>query len=120
MEVAWISIAYLCGLVMRQLRLPTLVGYLMAGFALSAYGVQGGDVLAGIAHAGVLLLLFSVGLKLRLKSLVRPEVLGGGLLLRRRRPAATVRSDYTVRRKRLALCHNVSRLYADEGRVGCN
>lgn len=47
-------------------------------------------------------------------------VLGGGLLLRRRRPAPTVRSDYTVRRKRLALCHNVSRLYADEGRVGCN
>lgn len=45
---------------------------------------------------------------------------GGGLLLRRRRPGGDGAQRLTVRRKRLVLCHNVNRLYADEGKVGCN
>ncbi len=42
--------------------------------------VRGGIVLAEIAHIGVLLLLFTVGLKLRLKNIFRPEVWGTGLM----------------------------------------
>src|SRR3569832_839496 len=45
-----------------------------------AAGGHGGEILPQSALAGVLLLLFSGGLKLRLKSLARPEVLAGSLL----------------------------------------
>jgi len=80
MEAVWISFAFVLGFLVKPLGLPPLTGYLAAGFALSALGFAGGDMLAHLAHAGVLLLLFSVGLKLRLRSLMRPEVLGGAFL----------------------------------------
>jgi len=80
MEAVWISFAFVLGFIARHVGLPPLIGYLVAGFALSAYGYHGGENLAHLAHVGVLLLLFTVGLKLRLKSLVRPEVWGGAAL----------------------------------------
>lgn len=80
MDVLWLALAFLLGLLFRRLGLPPLVGYLAAGFVLNALGQHGSELLDQIAHAGVLLLLFSVGLKLRFKSLVRPEVWGGSLL----------------------------------------
>lgn len=80
MEAVWISFAFVLGFAAKQLRLPPLVGFLAAGFILHAWSAQGGEFLSEIAHAGVLLLLFGVGLKLRLKSLLRPEVLVGGVL----------------------------------------
>jgi predicted Kef-type K+ transport protein len=80
MDALWLALAFLLGLVCRQLGLPALIGYLAAGFVLNGFGQQGSELLEQAAHAGVLLLLFSVGLKLRLKSLLRPEVWGGGLL----------------------------------------
>ena len=79
MEIPWIAAAFALGLAVRAIGLPTLVGYLAAGFAMRAAGVEGGEVLEHAAHLGVLLLLFSVGLKLQLASLVRVEVLAGGL-----------------------------------------
>jgi len=72
----WIAIAFLCGLALRLIGLPPLVGYLAAGFLLNALGAQGGEFLSATADLGVTLLLFSIGLKLRPRSLVRPEVLG--------------------------------------------
>src|SRR3569623_1983761 len=80
MTAVWISFAIVLGFVAWHVGLPPLVGFLAAGFILHAFGLQGGESLSQIAHAGVLLLLFSVGLKLRLKSLARPEVLAGSLL----------------------------------------
>lgn len=80
MEALWVLGAYVLGLGASVLGLPPLVGYLAAGFGLGALGLHGGDFLHELAHAGVLLLLFSVGLKLRLASLFRPEVLGVGSL----------------------------------------
>jgi len=76
----WIVVAFILGLLARHVGLPPLVGYLLAGFGLNAYGAQVDPILEHVAHAGVLLLLFSVGLKLRLASLVRAEVLAGSLL----------------------------------------
>lgn len=73
-------LAFTFGLSVRHIGLPPLIGYLVAGFGLAAYGVEGGPALEHVAHAGVLLLLFSVGLKLRLKSLFRLEVLGGAII----------------------------------------
>lgn len=80
MTAVWVSFAFILGFIAWHSGLPPLVGFLTAGFILHAFGAQGGEILSQIAHAGVLLLLFSVGLKLRLKSLVRPEVLAGALL----------------------------------------
>ena len=85
-EAVWIAFAFVLGLIMRQVGLPPLIGYLAAGFALAGFGdlfgvqPQDSSVLAHIAHLGVLLLLFTVGLKLKLKNLIRPEVIGGSLL----------------------------------------
>ena len=76
----WLIFAFSLGLIMRLVGLPPLVGYLAAGFALSFYGYESNHLLEEVAHAGVLLLLFGVGLKLRLKSLLRVEVLAGSII----------------------------------------
>ncbi len=80
MVALYIAIAFTLGLLVRFIGLPPLVGYLAAGFALNAYGAADADLLQHVAEIGVLLLLFSVGLKLRFKSLARAEVLGGSVL----------------------------------------
>ncbi|AEB12086.1 cation:proton antiporter family protein [Marinithermus hydrothermalis] len=79
MDVLWIGIAYGMGLLAASVGLPPLVGFLGGGFALGALGFTGGAFLHEVAHTGVLLLLFSVGLKVRLKNLSQPEVWGTGL-----------------------------------------
>ena len=76
----WLSFAFLFGLVTRFIGLPPLVGYLAAGFTLSIFGHSSNTILEAVAHAGVLILLFSVGLKLRLQSLLRLEILAGALI----------------------------------------
>ena len=80
MLAVWIAAAFALGLLARQLSLPPLVGFLVAGFLLNAAGIERIPGLAEIAHLGVLLLLFSVGLKLRIQHLVRAEVWGVALL----------------------------------------
>lgn len=80
MEALWVGVAYGLGLLASRVGLPPLVGYLIAGFVLGAFGVSGSEMLERIAEIGVLLLLFTVGLKLRLANLLRPEVLGVGSL----------------------------------------
>ncbi|WP_404416616.1 cation:proton antiporter [Marinospirillum sp.] len=85
-EAVWITFAFALGLGAKKTGLPPLVGYLAAGFAIAGAGsylqvtTESTQALDHLAHLGVLLLLFSVGLKLKLKSLVKPEVIGGGLL----------------------------------------
>ncbi|MEL6498078.1 MAG: cation:proton antiporter family protein [Planctomycetota bacterium] len=76
MEPIWILIAFLVGLAVRQCGLPPLVGFLCAGFVLSAMGIQATETLVGLADLGIYLLLFSIGLKLDLRSLARPAVWG--------------------------------------------
>ena len=72
----WIVIALFCGLAVRAVGLPPLLGFLAAGFLLNAMGAQGGEFLNAMADMGITLLLFTIGLKLKLKSLARPEVWG--------------------------------------------
>jgi len=79
-ETLWIAFAYVLGLGVRQIGLPPLIGFLAAGFMLNALGFEGGHELEHIAHLGVLLLMFAVGLKLRLQNVLRPEVWGTALL----------------------------------------
>ncbi|MCF3973990.1 cation:proton antiporter family protein [Paracoccus salsus] len=85
-EVITISFAFIFGLTVRQIGLPPLVGFLAAGFAINILGpVLGlpdytGETLQHVAHLGVLMLLFTVGLKLKLAQIAQPQVIGGALL----------------------------------------
>jgi len=77
MDALLIAIAFIFGLLAQQIRLPPLVGFLVAGFVLSALGKTGGEALDFLADLGVTLMLFSIGLKLRVRSLLRPEIWAG-------------------------------------------
>ena len=72
----WIAVAYLFGFLIWQIGLPPMVGYLFAGFALAVSGAAGGEFLHEMADLGVTLLLFTIGLKLNVKQLLRPEIWG--------------------------------------------
>lgn len=80
MDPLLITVAFVLGFLARQIGLPPLVGYLAAGFVLNRLGFVGGETLQMFADLGVTLLLFSIGLKLELKSLGRPEVWCGATL----------------------------------------
>ncbi|MFN4039372.1 MAG: cation:proton antiporter [Erythrobacter sp.] len=85
-EVICISFAFAFGLVVRRFGLPPLVGFLVAGFAVNAFGPalglpgNTGSILKHVAHLGVLLLLFTVGLKLQLNQMAQPQVAGGAII----------------------------------------
>ncbi|MGL1860932.1 MAG: cation:proton antiporter [Pseudodesulfovibrio sp.] len=75
-----ILLAFGCGYLASRVGLPPLVGYLVAGFALSTQGYESGPAIQGIADIGVTILLFTIGLKLKIRSLFRPEVWAGASL----------------------------------------
>ncbi len=70
----WIAVAFAFGLLFKQFKLPPMVGFLLAGFVLHFLGAKNDSFLLEIADLGVTLLLFTIGLKLRLSTLVRPEI----------------------------------------------
>ncbi|MBU1138548.1 MAG: cation:proton antiporter [Proteobacteria bacterium] len=74
MDAFMILVAFILGFLLKQLGLPPLLGFLAAGFVLNGFGVQGGDNLQELADTGVMLLLFSIGLKVRVKSLLKPQI----------------------------------------------
>ncbi len=76
MDPIWIIVAFVLGFAVKQIGLPPLVGFLLAGFALNIFGVEGGETLDRFADFGVYLLLFSIGLKLKIKSLFQPVIWG--------------------------------------------
>jgi glutathione-regulated potassium-efflux system ancillary protein KefC len=73
-DVTWISLAFALGFGSRLIGLPPLVGFLATGFVLSYMGITSGQVIQKLADLGITLLLFTVGLKLNLKTLLRPHV----------------------------------------------
>ena len=79
-DISWIGVAFALGFLANIVRLPPLVGFLVAGFILNAFGAESGDILQKLADLGITLLLFTVGLKLDLKSLGRPQVWGTTLI----------------------------------------
>lgn len=80
MEFAFILLAFVCGLGLKLLGLPPLIGYLIAGFALNYLGFESTEALQTIANLGITLMLFSIGLKLNIRDLYKKEVWLGSLL----------------------------------------
>ena len=80
MEPLIIVLAFAAGLGFRQFGYPPLLGYLLAGFAAHALGIGSGEGLAPLADAGILLLLFTIGLKLDPADLAPRYVWGSALL----------------------------------------
>ncbi|WP_225755307.1 cation:proton antiporter family protein [Actinotalea sp. Marseille-Q4924] len=70
----YLAAAVVGGLVATAVRLPPLVGYLVAGFALGALGAPEPAGLEQIADLGVVLLLFAIGLKFDARTLLRREI----------------------------------------------
>jgi len=77
MDALLLGVAFFFGLIAQQLRLPPLVGFLISGFVLQAFGQEGGETISTVADLGVTLMLFTIGVKLRLRTLVRPEIWAG-------------------------------------------
>ncbi len=73
-------VAFILGFLMRLLGLPPMLGFLVAGFALSAAGIESNETIEKISDLGILLLLFTIGLKLNVRSLFRKHVWRGGTI----------------------------------------
>lgn len=76
MDLVLVVVAFTFGFAASRARLPALVGYLAAGFALHAMGFENTEAIEIISELGVYLLLFGIGLKLKIGFLARPEVWG--------------------------------------------
>lgn len=79
MDFIWILLAFICGLGMKLISLPPLIGYLFAGFVLNFAGVEPDQTLDTLADLGITLMLFTIGLKLEIKSLLKLEIWGAAL-----------------------------------------
>ena len=78
--IVTIAVALALGLVACELRIPPLVGFLGAGFLLHFLGFSAFDGLEQVSDLGVVLLLFTIGLKFDLRSLLQPEAYGTAVL----------------------------------------
>ncbi|MGF1764358.1 cation:proton antiporter [Aliivibrio kagoshimensis] len=74
MELFFLIAAFVTGFLALKCKLPPLVGFLVAGFALHAFGFNSSDTLVTFADLGVTLLLFTIGLKLNIKTLLAKEI----------------------------------------------
>lgn len=76
MIITLVSFAFFFGILISRIGLPPMVGFLVAGFAYNFAGLDAPDELQIVSDLGVTLLLFSIGLKLKLKDLAAAEVWG--------------------------------------------
>lgn len=77
--VVYIAVTFLLGFGAMSVRLPPLVGFLAAGFVIKALGVEPLGVLHLLAEWGVAMLMFTIGLKLDARALLRREAWGTSL-----------------------------------------
>jgi len=75
-ETEWIFATFVMGLIAFKVGLPPMVGFLIVGFIFKAVGLESTHELREIADLGVTLMLFTIGLKLNVKSLLRIQIWG--------------------------------------------
>ncbi len=77
-DAIWISIAFLAGYGAKKINLPPLIGFLATGFLLNVLNLSAGNIaIHALSELGVMLLLFIIGLKINIKSLLKKEVWAG-------------------------------------------
>ena len=76
MSILWLLLAFTLGLLAKMVKLPPMLGYLFAGFILHAMGYEMTDGVEFLAQTGITLMLFTIGLKVNLKELLRPTIWG--------------------------------------------
>ncbi len=74
MLVILVSFAFGFGLVLSRIGLPPMVGFLVAGFVYNMAGLAKPIGLDLVADLGIILLLFSIGLKLDVRGLLKAEI----------------------------------------------
>jgi len=74
MLVILISFAYGFGFALTRIGLPPMVGFLLAGFAYNLAGFSQPPGLELVSDLGITMLLFSIGLKLDIKGLLKAEI----------------------------------------------
>lgn len=74
MEPLLILLAFFAGLIFKNLGYPAMPGYLLAGFIAHWLGIGDIDLISVLADIGLLLLLFTIGLKLNLRDIIMPQV----------------------------------------------
>ncbi|GLO60250.1 potassium transporter Kef [Vibrio sp. MACH09] len=77
MDIILLSAAFISGFIALKCQLPPLVGFLVAGFALNFLGFESNSTIELLADLGVTLLLFTIGLKLDIKTLLSKEIWAG-------------------------------------------
>ena len=74
MLVILVSFAFGFGLALTRIGLPPMVGFLVAGFVFNMVGLEKPQGLDLVADLGITLLLFSIGLKLNVRGLLKAEI----------------------------------------------
>lgn len=78
-DAIWITFSFLLGLLIKKINLPPLIGFLVSGFILNYFNLVDGFFLSKqieiLSEIGILLLLFTIGLKIKLKNIFKKEVL---------------------------------------------
>lgn len=76
-DAIWVSIALLSGLLAKRLKQPPLIGFLFAGFFIKFTGQTDSylnTIIDMLSDLGIMLLLFTIGLKVKIKELVKPVI----------------------------------------------
>ncbi|WP_154224390.1 cation:proton antiporter family protein [Marinicella rhabdoformis] len=73
-DVSWIAVAFLFGWTAKQIKLPPLVGFLLAGFVIQHFPHADAALFDKLSDIGITLLLFTIGLKINIKSLIKPHI----------------------------------------------
>lgn len=79
-NLIWIGPALIFGFLATRLGLPPMVGYLIGGFIMNIFDFMDTKDLSEMGELGVTLLLFTIGLKLDVRSLLKPYVWAGATL----------------------------------------
>lgn len=80
MEFTLLLIAFIFGFACKLINMPPLIGYLIAGFVLNAFGYESNSTLDTIANLGITIMLFTIGLKLNIKDLAKSEICLGSVI----------------------------------------
>jgi glutathione-regulated potassium-efflux system ancillary protein KefC len=79
-QLIWIGLTFVLGLTAQKAGLPPLVGFLASGFILSTQNLVDRELLGFMSELGITLLLFTIGLKINVQNLIRPQVWGVAVL----------------------------------------